>query len=89
MEDTPPFEYVCQAATVGLTSVSTETGVPIGFGVLTCDTEDQAVDRCGLGSAEDKGAEAAAAAVAGTRRALGAQGGLGKLFDSLFAELVA
>jgi 6,7-dimethyl-8-ribityllumazine synthase len=45
--------------------VSTETGVPIGFGVLTCDTEEQAVDRCGLpGSAEDKGAEAAAAAVA-------------------------
>jgi 6,7-dimethyl-8-ribityllumazine synthase len=63
--DTPHFEYVCQAATVGLTSVSTETGVPIGFGVLTCDTEEQAVDRCGLpGSAEDKGAEAAAAAVA-------------------------
>jgi 6,7-dimethyl-8-ribityllumazine synthase len=63
--DTPHFEYVCQAATVGLTSVSTETGIPIGFGVLTCDTEEQAVDRCGLpGSAEDKGAEAAAAAVA-------------------------
>jgi 6,7-dimethyl-8-ribityllumazine synthase len=63
--DTPHFEYVCQAATVGLTSVATDTGVPIGFGVLTCDTEEQAVDRCGLpGSAEDKGAEAAAAAVA-------------------------
>jgi 6,7-dimethyl-8-ribityllumazine synthase len=63
--DTPHFEYVCQAATVGLTSVSTDTGVPIGFGVLTCDTQEQAVDRCGLpGSAEDKGAEAAAAAVA-------------------------
>jgi 6,7-dimethyl-8-ribityllumazine synthase len=63
--DTPHFEYVCQAATVGLTSVATEAGVPIGFGVLTCDTEEQALDRCGLpGSAEDKGAEAAAAAVA-------------------------
>jgi 6,7-dimethyl-8-ribityllumazine synthase len=63
--DTPHFEYVCQAATVGLTSVATDTGVPVGFGVLTCDTEKQAVDRCGLpGSAEDKGAEAAAAAVA-------------------------
>jgi 6,7-dimethyl-8-ribityllumazine synthase len=62
--DTPHFEYVCQAATVGLTSVATETGVPIGFGVLTCDTKEQALDRCGLpGSAEDKGAEAAAAAV--------------------------
>ncbi len=63
--DTPHFEYVCQAATVGLTAVATDTGVPIGFGVLTCDTEEQAIDRCGLpGSAEDKGAEAAAAAVA-------------------------
>jgi 6,7-dimethyl-8-ribityllumazine synthase len=63
--DTPHFEYVCQAATVGLTSVATEAGVPIGFGVLTCDTEEQALDRCGLpASAEDKGAEAAAAAVA-------------------------
>jgi 6,7-dimethyl-8-ribityllumazine synthase len=63
--DTPHFEYVCQAATVGLTTVATDTGVPIGFGVLTCDNEEQAVDRCGLpGSAEDKGGEAAAAAVA-------------------------
>jgi 6,7-dimethyl-8-ribityllumazine synthase len=63
--DTPHFEYVCQAATVGLTSVATETCVPIGFGVLTCDSEEQAKDRCGLpGSAEDKGGEAAAAAVA-------------------------
>ena len=57
--------YVCQAATVGLTAVATDTGVPIGFGVLTCDDEEQALDRCGLaGSAEDKGGEAAAAAVA-------------------------
>lgn len=62
---TPHFEYVCQAATSGLTEVSVQTGVPVGFGVLTCDTEEQALDRAGLpGSVEDKGYEAAQAAVA-------------------------
>ncbi|MGW6916515.1 6,7-dimethyl-8-ribityllumazine synthase [Kitasatospora sp. NPDC054939] len=62
---TPHFDYVCQAATVGLTQVSTDTGVPVGFGVLTCDDEQQALDRAGLpGSAEDKGHEAVTAAVA-------------------------
>lgn len=62
---TPHFEYVCQAATGGLTDVAVSTGVPIGFGVLTCDDEAQALDRAGLpGSREDKGAEAAEAAVA-------------------------
>ncbi|MER6303056.1 6,7-dimethyl-8-ribityllumazine synthase [Kitasatospora sp. NPDC001539] len=62
---TPHFDYVCQAATVGLTQVSVDTGVPVGFGVLTCDNEEQAVDRAGLpGSAEDKGHEAVTAAVA-------------------------
>ncbi|MDH6124772.1 6,7-dimethyl-8-ribityllumazine synthase [Kitasatospora sp. GP82] len=70
---TPHFEYVCEAATLGLTQVSVTTGVPIGFGVLTCDNEQQAVDRAGLeGSAEDKGHEAVTAAVAtaATLRAL-------------------
>ncbi|MBD8077848.1 6,7-dimethyl-8-ribityllumazine synthase [Cellulosimicrobium arenosum] len=62
---TPHFEYVCSAATTGLTDVSVRTGVPVGFGVLTCDDEQQALDRAGLaGSREDKGAEAAEAAVA-------------------------
>ena len=62
---TPHFEYVCQAATLGLTGVATSTGVPVGFGVLTCDDEAQALDRAGLAdSHEDKGAEAAEAAVA-------------------------
>ena len=62
---TPHFDYVCSAATTGLTEVSVRTGVPVGFGVLTCDTEEQAVDRAGLpGSREDKGHEAATAAVA-------------------------
>lgn len=62
---TPHFEYVCQAATSGLTRVSVETGTPVGFGVLTCDTDEQALDRAGLpGSSEDKGYEAAQAALA-------------------------
>jgi len=62
---TPHFEYVCSAATLGLTDVAVRTGVPVGFGVLTCDDEAQALDRAGLeGSHEDKGAEAAEAAVA-------------------------
>ena len=62
---TPHFEYVCQGVTVGLTQVAVSTGIPIGFGVLTCDTTEQALDRAGLdGSSEDKGHEAATAAVA-------------------------
>ena len=61
---TPHFEYVCRAVTDGLTRVALDTGVPVGFGVLTCDDEEQALDRCGLaGSSEDKGQEAAMAAV--------------------------
>lgn len=62
---TPHFDYVCQSATLGLTDVSVRTGVPVGFGLLTCDDEQQALDRAGLpGSVEDKGHEAAMAAVA-------------------------
>jgi 6,7-dimethyl-8-ribityllumazine synthase len=62
---TPHFEYVCQAATTGLTLVAQRTGIPVGFGVLTCDDEQQALDRAGLsGSTEDKGYEAAQAALA-------------------------
>lgn len=62
---TPHFDYVCQAATNGLTQVSVDTGVPVGFGVLTCDDEQQALDRAGLeGSHEDKGYEAGQAAIA-------------------------
>jgi 6,7-dimethyl-8-ribityllumazine synthase len=62
---TPHFEFVCQGVTTGLAQVSVETGVPIGFGVLTCDTEQQALDRAGLpGSNEDKGREAVTAALA-------------------------
>ncbi len=62
---TPHFEYVSDAATSGLTQVSILTGKPVGFGVLTLDDEQQGLDRAGLpGSKEDKGAEAAEAAVA-------------------------
>jgi 6,7-dimethyl-8-ribityllumazine synthase len=62
---TPHFEYVADAATSGLTQVSVMTGKPIGFGVLTLDDEQQGLERAGLpGSHEDKGAEAAEAAIA-------------------------
>lgn len=62
---TPHFDYVCSAATTGLVDVSVQTGIPVGFGVLTCDDEAQALDRAGLpGSREDKGQEAVQAAVA-------------------------
>ena len=62
---TPHFDYVCQSATAAITEVAVRTGVPVGFGVLTCDDDAQARDRAGLpGSSEDKGHEAAVAAVA-------------------------
>ena len=62
---TPHFEYVSSAATDGLTRVALDTGKPVGFGVLTLDDEAQGIDRAGLpGSREDKGAEAAHAAMA-------------------------
>lgn len=61
---TPHFEFVSDAATSGLTRVALDTGKPVGFGVLTLDDEQQGLDRAGLpGSKEDKGAEAATAAV--------------------------
>jgi len=61
---TPHFEYVSSAATDGLTRVALDTGIAIGFGLLTCDNEQQALDRAGLpGSVEDKGYEAASAAL--------------------------
>lgn len=65
---TPHFEYVSAAATDGLTRVALDTGKPVGFGVLTLDDEQQGLDRAGLpGSHEDKGAEAAEAALATAR----------------------
>jgi 6,7-dimethyl-8-ribityllumazine synthase len=61
---TPHFEYVCDAVTVGLTRVALDAGTVVGNGVLTCDTEEQALDRCGLpSSSEDKGFQACIAAL--------------------------
>jgi 6,7-dimethyl-8-ribityllumazine synthase len=61
---TPHFEYVCSATTHGLARVALDTGIPVGFGLLTCDDEAQALDRAGLpGSQESKGREAAQAAL--------------------------
>ncbi|MFT4235588.1 MAG: 6,7-dimethyl-8-ribityllumazine synthase [Microbacterium sp.] len=61
---TPHFDFVSNAATDGLTRVALDTGKPVGFGVLTLDDEQQGIDRAGLdGSKEDKGAEAAEAAL--------------------------
>ncbi len=62
---TPHFEYVCDSVTAGLTRVALDAGKPVGNGVLTCDTEEQARARAGLpGSTEDKGWQATIAALA-------------------------
>lgn len=61
---TPHFDYVCQAATDGLNRVAIDSRRPVGFGVLTCDDEQQGIARAGLeGSQEDKGHEAMTAAL--------------------------
>ncbi|OLR94628.1 6,7-dimethyl-8-ribityllumazine synthase [Actinokineospora bangkokensis] len=61
---TPHFEYVCDAVTAGLTRVSLDEATPVGNGVLTVNTDEQAVDRSGRpGSTEDKGYEACVAAL--------------------------
>ncbi|MEJ3654897.1 6,7-dimethyl-8-ribityllumazine synthase [Actinomycetes bacterium KLBMP 9759] len=61
---TPHFEYVCDAVTAGLTRVALDERTPVGNGVLTCNTHEQAVERSGApGSAEDKGGEACLAAL--------------------------
>lgn len=62
--ETPHFDYVCDAVTQGLTRVSLDSSTPVANGVLTTNTEQQAFDRAGLPtSSEDKGAQAAAAAL--------------------------
>ncbi len=62
--ETPHFDYVCQSATDGLTTLQLSSKTPIGFGLLTVDNEAQALDRAGLeASKEDKGAEAVQAAL--------------------------
>jgi 6,7-dimethyl-8-ribityllumazine synthase len=59
---TPHFEYVCSGVTSGLTAIAKEADVPVIFGVLTCDTVEQALDRAGVKSG-NKGTDAAMAAV--------------------------
>jgi len=68
---TPHFEYVCAEAARGITDASRDTGLPVAFGLLTCDTHEQALERSG-GAAGNKGVDAAEAAVemAGLARAL-------------------
>ena len=62
--ETPHFDYVCDAATQGLTQVQINRKTPIGFGLLTVNTEQEALNRAGLPSSrEDKGAEAVQAAL--------------------------
>ncbi|MBF0379825.1 MAG: 6,7-dimethyl-8-ribityllumazine synthase [Magnetococcales bacterium] len=55
---TPHFDYVCSEVTKGVATVSLESGIPVGFGVLTTDTVEQAVDRAGAKSG-NKGWETA------------------------------
>lgn len=61
---TPHFEYVCQAVTTGLGRVALDEATPVGYGILTCDTLEQAEDRCGRAdSSADKGWEATVGAL--------------------------
>jgi len=62
--ETAHFDYVCDSVTAGLTRISLDERTPVGNGVLTCESLDQALDRSGLpGSKEDKGYESAVAAL--------------------------
>jgi 6,7-dimethyl-8-ribityllumazine synthase len=60
--DTPHFDYVCQGVTEGLNRIGIERGIPIGFGVLTTNDLQQAMDRAG-GKSGNKGSEAAEVAI--------------------------
>jgi 6,7-dimethyl-8-ribityllumazine synthase len=76
---TPHFDYVCDAVTAGLLRVGLDARTPVGNGVLTVDTEEQAWERAGTGtSSEDKGFEACVAALdaALVLRGLGSERGL-------------
>jgi 6,7-dimethyl-8-ribityllumazine synthase len=60
--DTPHFDYVAGEASRGLADASRDAEVPLGFGLLTCDTMEQAMERCG-GAHGNKGWDAAVAAL--------------------------
>ena len=82
---TPHFDFVCDGATQGLTRVSLDTHMPIGFGLLTVDNEEQALDRAGLAdSREDKGNEAVEAALAMALLAQDTFGLVGKVIPTGF-----
>jgi 6,7-dimethyl-8-ribityllumazine synthase len=59
---TPHFDYVCQSVTQGITALNADCDIPVIFGVLTVDTEQDALDRAG-GKLCNKGSEAAEAAI--------------------------
>jgi 6,7-dimethyl-8-ribityllumazine synthase len=59
---TPHFDYVCAEVSKGIASVSLESGKPVGFGVLTTDNIEQAIERAGS-KAGNKGAESAMAVI--------------------------
>jgi 6,7-dimethyl-8-ribityllumazine synthase len=63
---TPHFEYICSEASRAMTLAALDTGIPVGFGLITCDTPEQAWERAG-GADGNKGAEAMAAALASAR----------------------
>ena len=69
--ETPHFEYICEGVTQGLTAITIDTGLPVGFGVLTCETTEQVEARTG-GDIGNKGADAMSAVIeaALTRREL-------------------
>jgi len=60
--DTPHFDYVAGEASRGLADASRDSEIPLGFGLLTCDTMEQALDRCG-GKHGNKGWDASVAAL--------------------------
>lgn len=60
--DTDHYEFVCRAAADGILQAGLSSGIPVIFGVLTCSTEQQALDRAG-GQEGNKGSDAAVAAI--------------------------
>lgn len=60
--DTPHFDYICQGTTQGLADLNREGTTPVIYGLLTCDTQQQALDRCG-GALGNKGDECAVTAI--------------------------
>lgn len=60
--DTPHFDYICEGTTQGLADLNRETQTPVIYGLLTCNTQQQALDRCG-GSLGNKGDECAVTAI--------------------------